>query len=654
MITLKGTQNRIAVLEPHEPITLPDLTVIIGPNGVGKSVLLGAIADTNIKVALDGGQDDLPDAQIRLLRNGDVFSVPTSPTNQSMPSMPDSHSQLDSHRDATLMPARRILVDRFGDERVRDVGELWRDGSEVLFQTLDTGAPDDREVIDTAFAKAENIMRGDEPGGHSAMEVKRGVQVMAARLGKPLLAITDQEWQVSRRAESVIDPLQPAITTIFQQYGIAWRRNIDLAIEDQYRDQPQALPRDQMQQALGRPPWELIGEALEAFGLPYNVGSIDLQTPQPNFDFRLVRKDNGANLDVSQLSSGEQVLLRFALAIFDFTQMDYRLTMPRLLLCDELDASLHPEILDQWIRAIRYELVERLGIKCILTTHSPITAALVEEASLFELLLGAHGMKQVSKQAALNRLLVGVPALAVDYSNRRQVLVESEADAGVYQAILEYVKPHIDLPRSLDFIAAAKKGAGDAGCSAVRHLVETAAGSGNVSMFGLLDWDGKNVGDDRIVVMGEGERYALENAIYDPLLLGIYLIGKGLLPDYEEMSTDMLSLMSATDRQAMMDKVQSLVRFPHSANTAVTTVGYVDGTTAQVRDAWLKWRGHYLEDAIVEAIPRLYPTAAAGAGRLMRHVVTETVPIFPGFTPRVVADAFQKLSSRELSEQPAD
>ena len=652
MIRLQPTQGRHMVLEPRGDVELPDLTVIIGPNGVGKTALLRAIDQGQFKVKLDGHKDELSDNDIRLLRNGELPETLSKAVPRGAEAEGDEgHWALASHLIATLQPASDRLVKRFGRDRLPEFGEIWREGADALLSRLGVD-PDDAKLIKEAFELAEGILAGRELSGSAAVDIRPAVQAMARRLQKPCLSVTEEEYQIGRRIIGHIDPLEPTVTAIFQQYGAAWRRNVELGIRDNYSKTKRALAPEHLDTALGPPPWNLISQAVTAFGLPYRVREVELGNERPDYEFRLVRSADGAEVRVEQLSSGEQILLRFALAIFDYSSMDLRLTLPKLLLCDELDASLHPEILERWIRAIRFEIVDRLGIKCILTTHSPITAALVADEALFELALGRPGPTRIAKQSALNRLLVGVPALAIDFSNRRQVIVESETDALLYQELQQILNPVFNLPRSRDFIAAARNGTGDAGCSAVKHLVETAAASGNISMFGLIDWDGNETrGDDRIVVLGRGERYAIENAILDPLLLGAFLIQRGDLAGEPVIAFEAIPELSSADRQALVDRIEGMVTFPRGSSGDRSLVSYVDGTALEVSNAWTKWRGHDLEAEIVRVFSSLEPMSRGGAGELMKRLVQRTISTLPGLCPKVVAEALEELAAREIGER---
>ena len=52
-------------------------------------------------------------------------------------------------------------------------------------------------------------------------------------------------------------------------------------------------------------------------------------------------------------------------------------------------------------------------------------------------------------------------------------------------------------------------------------------------VYGIIDWDTTNVSNQRIIVLGENERYSIENYILDPLLMGLFFIREAKIPPAE-------------------------------------------------------------------------------------------------------------------------
>jgi len=311
----------------------------------------------------------------------------------------------------------------------------------------------------------------------------------------------------------------------------------------------------------------------------------------------------------SNLSSGEKVLVQLAISSFRYDSNLININRPKLLLLDEMDASLHPEMVSTWLAAIKGPLVEEQGIHCILTTHSPTTVALAPEDAFFEMKDGRSGLTKITKQQALNKLTVGVPTLSIDFSGRRQVFAEDSVDAEIYEATFSLMKRHINCTRDLNFLGTGLKdkdgGMINSGCEIIKKIVPAMVKGGNRSVFGLLDYDNKNKSDGRIKVLAEGRRYAVENLVLDPLLVCLKLMDDKKPP--KEIN-DIAGFVEAKELppegiQRLVDAVQNSI-VHHKAGDKVL-VSYLGGASANVFKEYLEMNGHRLEFALAEQFPSL-------------------------------------------------
>ncbi len=81
------------------------------------------------------------------------------------------------------------------------------------------------------------------------------------------------------------------------------------------------------------------------------------------------------------------------------------------------------------LRVIKGTLVSDLGLKVIMTTHSPTTVALVEDHEVFEMDNSDGRLELVGRNKALRNLTEALPTLAIDYDARVMVVTEDENDA---------------------------------------------------------------------------------------------------------------------------------------------------------------------------------------------------------------------------------
>lgn len=167
------------------------------------------------------------------------------------------------------------------------------------------------------------------------------------------------------------------------------------------------------------PPWIVINDLLAE--MAKTTGSRDtfrfeVTTPEDhlipmqdiqNFTFfaQLKNKSTNAICNFDDLSSGEKVLLALACSIF---YANDQLMLPRALLLDEVDASLHPSMIRTLLDAIQTAFVDK-GSKVIVATHSPTTVAMTPASSLYFVEAGPKlkKVRKTSKREALALLSEG-------------------------------------------------------------------------------------------------------------------------------------------------------------------------------------------------------------------------------------------------------
>jgi energy-coupling factor transporter ATP-binding protein EcfA2 len=202
------------------------------------------------------------------------------------------------------------------------------------------------------------------------------------------------------------------------------------------------------------PPWIAINDLLADMGrmagardtFRFEVTTPEDQTIQmedvQNYTFlaQLKNKTTGAICNFEQLSSGEKVLLALACSIFYANDL---LMLPRVLLLDEVDASLHPSMIRTLLNAIQDAFVNK-GTKVIIATHSPTTAALAPENSLYFVKSGSKRKKIIrkSKKEVLTRLSEGFLTFdegleALKFSGEKLVIFTEGHNRIIFKRYLE-------------------------------------------------------------------------------------------------------------------------------------------------------------------------------------------------------------------------
>ncbi len=162
----------------------------------------------------------------------------------------------------------------------------------------------------------------------------------------------------------------------------------------------------------GEKPWEVINNILSKFGtLKYKIDSPEELELDRNVDFQLkpVNKEGGEGpSNFSELSSGEKILMALVASIYKSSSDNH---FPDILLLDEIDASLHPSMIENLLNVIK-DIFLKKGIKVILVTHSPTTIALAPKESIFVMNeRGENRIEKSSNKSALKILTEGFATL---------------------------------------------------------------------------------------------------------------------------------------------------------------------------------------------------------------------------------------------------
>lgn len=249
-------------------------------------------------------------------------------------------------------------------------------------------------------------------------------------------------------------------------------------------------------------------------------------------------------VDWSELSAGEMVLFRIITWIFYYKQKNT--LYPKLLLLDEPDAHLSPKMIRKFIDSIQDVLVEQMGINVVMTTHSPNTVALTDDASLYELTKSGstHAIRKISKQEALQTFSEG---LIFVQEKTRLVFLEGKADPVFYNKCYEIAVTKHSLPNSpsLNFIAVSHGDPDEGGCTKVNAMVRKFDGT-IVSdlVHGIIDRDHGNSSSANVSVI---PRYSIENYIFDPIVIAVSLVRGGrhrqLMPSTSSLDTNDLEAL---------------------------------------------------------------------------------------------------------------
>lgn len=365
---------------------------------------------------------------------------------------------------------------------------------------------------------------------------------------------------------------------------------------------------EEVETKLGRPPWELVNEALSAAEFAYRLVSPIDTNLDDIYHFRL--RDPVMNVDITpaDLSSGEKSILRTLLWLF---RARHRGRFAKLYLLDEPDAHLHPSMTQQFLNVIKDVLVDRYGIRVIMATHSPSTVALAPEGSIFEMYKDQPRIRPSPSNAHSVGLLTA--GLVVVSRGSRFVFVEDQDDVDFYKAVWEALT-HITggttvglLARtpSLVFLAASvgKRASRttSGGSSAVRQWISKFDHAPLDEIFrGVIDRDANNQSGPRVAVL---TRYSFENYLLDPVIVYGLLVEEGRAPTVPGVQVakgdeHMIRELSAEQLQGIVDVIGAMMA-PSLLNLttddqALRDVQFASGQKLKYPGWMIERRGHDL------------------------------------------------------------
>ncbi len=349
-------------------------------------------------------------------------------------------------------------------------------------------------------------------------------------------------------------------------------------------------------------PWDLINEIFKENKINFKFNSIELSefSRDISISSELIKLPTKDRIYFEDLSSGEKTIISLVLKLFASNFYQENLRLPELIILDEPDAHLHPEMSKLLIDVLVNTFVNKLGIKVIITTHSPSTVALAPEESIYQLKNEpSSSLKKISKDDALEILTEFIPTLSIDYKNHKQVFVESPTDINYYQTIFNKLKSEIKFTNNIYFIS---NGFGEGSCQQVINIVAALRAAGNKTSYGIIDWDNKNQTKNFTSVHGENKRYSIENYILDPiyiitlfLKLKAYNIHKELNLDttyneYNIGSETVVILQKYTDW--VINKIYEKFSALKKDDKKRSTISYFNNKSISIPSWYLTMNGH--------------------------------------------------------------
>ena len=433
-IELRQRYKSIEVLETEE---LPDFAILIGRNGAGKTQLLGALKEGAAKIA-DIGVDEIELYDMANFRTPNAGGA-NRHANQFARITAEAYLSPPGGQPRIEIAAE--IFHQFASEIERDSGVEARDDFEcrlreeirhlpdfAVFAPHDRDSPYKKTLYERVLVPLIPKETGSQGRRSSNQQPSNSFNGNQAALLSAAMKLTDKlpheltHDDIMGASHYEGDTLSNSVSAVFAAY------KADQFIWAHKRVEKEHVPYDQLiaeYRANYPPPWEtlrkILSEMREAGG---DDGLFDFEFSDPedyrldmgnfegfSFKAEMTNRTSGAQYELNSLSSGESVLM--ALCLASFNQYLGR-RPPKLLLLDELDAVLHPSMVQALVRTLKTLFLPK-GTKVLMTSHSPMTVAALDEADILRIVrTGGHvKVGPATRSEAINELSDGLATVDV-------------------------------------------------------------------------------------------------------------------------------------------------------------------------------------------------------------------------------------------------
>ena len=425
-------KNSYLSIKSMPAVELPDFAVLIGRNGVGKTQLLDAVKNRHISVA------DIPNQEI------DKYDMDTFKTNNTGPaSWASARFPLytaekyftGGPQSAPVEVAKDIFEEtlknfslsegseeslKFETDLRKGIREMRAFGTlQILKSTNALRSYTERiqnEVIGPLRPKNQGRQQSssDSCGNNPDILVCLAMK-LAERLPHEL-----RRADIFQAANYEGRTLQNTFNALFVRYKVeqyAWAHTKGEQTDDSFRNLMSRYRKERT------PPWEVLREYLdrmrEATGTPdlFNFSFTDPEEDQLtysehlqySFEPKMTNSTTSESYSMEHLSSGEKILM--ALCLASFNQAIGR-RQPKLILLDEIDAVLHPSMINALIATLKERFVDN-GTRVIMATHSVTTVAMLEEGEIHRVVRKNGGIEvhPTTKSEAVSELSEGIASI---------------------------------------------------------------------------------------------------------------------------------------------------------------------------------------------------------------------------------------------------
>lgn len=379
-MNIKFAQKYKSIADFDE-INIKDFSIFLGVNGSGKTHLLKALQEEFVKA------NSIPKEKIS------YFNLQTFLIKNQKPVTP-------ADLDAEKMQAWNILVAQ------KATFESYDNNIKAIAGEIDN--PYDIKVKEEQreqyIKQKKNISIFINRQAETRPKIRKLLKTGIFESGKYATALTQADFFKFSSYNPDDYELLESLSEVFLDY----QKKITKA-KLRKSDGGEELSKDVLQKLENQSPWNFVNRMFQEFGLIHTISSPqftagDLINSQA-LSFQVKLFINDEEIDFEDLSSGEKILCALAITVYQ----DNKSKFPKLLLLDEVDASLHPSMIQNLLDVIDGVFIKN-GCNVILATHSSTTVALAREESLFEVQKGKEQQKirKITQSDAIELLSEGI------------------------------------------------------------------------------------------------------------------------------------------------------------------------------------------------------------------------------------------------------
>lgn len=382
-----------ASIEQFNETEIPDFCILTGVNGSGKSHLLEAIEHRHVSII---GME-----QARIVYfNYENFKLDNEPSFSAQQLLAEREAAWQYHNQyfkPQIANWRNQLGGNYApvkEKAVQEKKSFWKTGGDVLKQYKQNFT---------------NLLRNNT---HKNNQHAHGIASLAKSTPYSIDELDHDEFVERYKPFMFKKEFLPVqLGRVFWDYHVKHETNEFRRFQNEKHGYSyNVLSEEDFINKHGEKPWEIANKILETFDtLQYKFGSPEGEDYFGNYKLELIHTEKaGLKVEFDRLSSGERVLMALVASIYKASSDN---NFPDVLLLDEIDASLHPSMMQNMLSVIE-DIFLPQNVKVIMVTHSATTIALASEESICVMNpSGRNRIEKKSQKEALGILTQGFATL---------------------------------------------------------------------------------------------------------------------------------------------------------------------------------------------------------------------------------------------------